>query len=130
MHGTPHNGGELSQDELRPELHRSRVDAKVPLNDPASRRARNLYNSLSASTVGLELGVAVVLALLGGMWLDGELGTEPWFMLAGLVIGLIAGFRNVMRAIERSDRAAALEQSVPRPSGRGTETPYNEAARG
>jgi ATP synthase protein I len=105
------NGGDLSQDQLRPEVHRSRVDAKAQSmpDDPATRRGRNFYNSLTASSVGLELGVAVVLALLGGMWLDRELGTEPWFMLAGLVIGLIAGFRNVIRAVDRSDRAAARE---------------------
>jgi ATP synthase protein I len=108
MRGAAPDGGDLSQESLRPEVHRSRVADKV-LDDSASKRTRNFYHALSASSVGLELGVAVILALLGGMWLDTQLGTEPWFMLLGLVIGLIAGFRNVMRAIERSDRAAALE---------------------
>ena len=79
-------------------------------NDSASKRTRGMYNALTASSVGLELGVSVVLALLGGMWLDGELGTQPWFMLLGLVIGLIAGFRSVIRAVNRSDRAALAEE--------------------
>ena len=110
MRGEHSNGGDLSQDSLRPELHRKGVAEKVlPMNDPASKRTRSFYNALSASSVGLELGVAVILALLGGMWLDSQLGTEPWFMLVGLVIGLIAGFRNVLRAVDRSDRAAARE---------------------
>jgi ATP synthase protein I len=108
MRGEHSNGGDLSQDSLRPEVHRSRVAEKVH-DDPASKRTRGFYNALSASSVGLELGVAVILALLGGMWLDSQLGTEPWFMLVGLVIGLIAGFRNVLRAVDRSDRAAARE---------------------
>jgi ATP synthase protein I len=110
MRGELSNGGDLSQDSLRPEVHRSRVAEKaLPLDDVASKRSRRFYNALSASSVGLELGIAVILALLGGMWLDTELGTSPWFMLVGLVIGLIAGFRNVLRAVERSDRAAARE---------------------
>jgi ATP synthase protein I len=112
MRGVSSNGGDLSQDSLRPEVHRSPVPverSEAPYNDVASKRTRNLYNSLSASSVGLELGIAVIIALLGGMWLDSQLGTEPWFMLLGLVIGLVAGFRNVIRAVERSDRAAARE---------------------
>ena len=70
-----------------------------------------MYQALSASSVGLELGVSVLLGLLGGMWLDGKVGSEPWFMLLGLVIGFIAGFRGVMRAVERSDKAAKAEEA-------------------
>ena len=74
--------------------------------DPASRRTKRAYNALSASSVGLELGISVIIALLFGMWLDRRLGTQPWLMLAFLVIGLIAGFRNVLRAVARVERAA------------------------
>jgi len=70
-----------------------------------------MYQALSSSSVGLELGVSVLLGLLGGMWLDTQAGTEPWLMLVGMVIGLIAGFRGVFRAVERSDRAAKSEEA-------------------
>lgn len=43
------------------------------------------------------------------MWLDGKLGTTPWLMLLWLCFGLAAGFRGVLRAVRRSDRAADLE---------------------
>jgi ATP synthase protein I len=85
--------------------------AAKPYDDTAAKRTRNMYQALSASSVGLELGISVVIALLGGMWLDGELGTEPWFMLLGVVIGLIAGFRSVLRAVDRSDRVARQEEA-------------------
>lgn len=73
---------------------------------PAERHGARFYNTLSSSSVGLELGVAVVISLLFGIWLDGKLGTTPWLMLAMLGVGFAAGFRGVMRAVRRSDRAA------------------------
>jgi ATP synthase protein I len=79
------------------------------LVDPAAQRSRRAFNQLSASSVGLELGVAVIVSLLFGMWLDRKAGTQPWLMLAFLVIGLIAGFRNVFRAFARANRAADAE---------------------
>ncbi|MFT3698876.1 MAG: AtpZ/AtpI family protein [Kofleriaceae bacterium] len=79
------------------------------LLDPASVKARRRYNALSASSVGLELGVATVVGLLGGMWLDSYFGTKPWLMLILLVFGLVAGFRNVLRAVERAERAGERE---------------------
>jgi ATP synthase protein I len=70
-----------------------------------------VYYSLSASSVGLELGISVVLTLLFGWWLDGKLGTEPWMMLLCLGLGLAAGFRGVLRAVKRADAIAAREEA-------------------
>ncbi|HET9626815.1 MAG TPA: AtpZ/AtpI family protein [Kofleriaceae bacterium] len=77
----------------------------APVLDPVARRTKRMYHGLSASSVGLELGLAVVLGLFGGMWLDKKLGCEPWLMLAGLMFGLVAGFRNVVRAVARAEKA-------------------------
>lgn len=110
MHPAPSHRGDLSQDSVLEPAHRSTVKPKA-FNDSASKRTRQAYNALTASSVGLELGVSVVIAVLGGMWLDSEIGTSPWFMLVGMVIGLIAGFRSVFRAVERSDRAARAEEN-------------------
>jgi ATP synthase protein I len=103
---TPHSG-EMSQDSQRAELHPTNVTA--PVIDPAARQGKRIYNALSASSVGLELGLAVVIGLLAGYWLDQKLGTQPWMMLLWLVFGLIAGFRGVVRSIKRADIAAADE---------------------
>jgi ATP synthase protein I len=75
----------------------------------AARSGRQFYHALSASSVGLELGLSVVFGVLIGRWLDGKLGTAPWLMLALLVLGLVAGFRSVLRAVRRADRAAEAE---------------------
>ena len=100
-------GGEMSQVSHGAGLHRTAVARHA---DPIAQKSRRGYDSLSASSVGLELGLSVVLGLVAGYYLDQYLGTQPWMMLLWLVLGLVAGFRGVLRAIKRADRAAAREQ--------------------
>lgn len=63
-----------------------------------SPRAFNKY--LRFSTVGLELGFAVLLGLFFGQYLDGLLGTEPWLLLLFLLFGAAAGFRRLYRLLK------------------------------
>jgi ATP synthase protein I len=88
---------------------------------PSAVAGKRFYNALSASSVGLELGLSVVLAVLFGIWLDGKLGTAPWMMLLWLCFGFAAGLRGVLRAVRRADRAAADEEADLRapPAGPG-----------
>jgi ATP synthase protein I len=102
---TSGHSGEMSQGFLTETPHQKAV-VTTKLVDPAARRTKRAFNALTASTVGLELGVAVVLSVLFGMWLDNKAGTQPWLMLAFLLIGLVAGFRNVLRAVKRAEKAA------------------------
>jgi F0F1-type ATP synthase assembly protein I len=100
------HSGDLSQESERRGVHPKGVmDALAP----SARGGRRFYNMLSASSVGLELGLSVVFGVLFGRWLDGKLGTEPWMMLLFFAIGLTAGFRSVLRAVKRADRAAEAE---------------------
>lgn len=50
-------------------------------------------------SLGLELVVPVALLAYGGYWLDGRLGTLPWFLLLGLLLGMAAGFYNLFRRV-------------------------------
>lgn len=118
MPSMPPDSGEMSQDSEDGTVHLSRVDADAfladparpaprvltPAIDPAARASKRMYEGLSASSVGLELGIAVIIALLVGMWLDRRFGTTPWLMLVFLVLGLVAGFRNVLRAVARAEK--------------------------
>ncbi|MBI3610311.1 MAG: AtpZ/AtpI family protein [Nitrospirae bacterium] len=57
-------------------------------------------NGLSlAARIGVELAVTIVVGALLGYGLDRWLSTRPWLMLAGLVLGTVAGFRNLYRAL-------------------------------
>jgi F0F1-type ATP synthase assembly protein I len=49
------------------------------------------------SYLGIFFGVAVCLGYFGGRWLDGKWHTQPWLGLAGLLIGVAAGFRELYR---------------------------------
>ncbi len=97
------HSGDLSQDSGEGDLHRSPVTKAI---DPAARKARGAYMNLSSASVGLEMGVSVIIGVLIGIWLDRQLNTAPWMMLLWLGFGFAAGFRGVLRAVKREDRHA------------------------
>jgi ATP synthase protein I len=106
------DSGDLSHDSGAAPAHRTTVTQTAATMSSVSGAARNgraFYQTLSASSVGLELGLAVVFGVLFGRWIDGKLGTTPWLMLVFLVLGFVAGFRSVVRAVRRADRAAEAE---------------------
>jgi ATP synthase protein I len=110
----------MSQDSERERVHRTAMasgDAGADANgsqgpalDPAARRSRRMYEGLSASAAGLELGISVAIGALFGGWLDGKLGTAPWLLIVFLIIGAIAGFRGLLRAVARAERADRAER--------------------
>ena len=56
------------------------------------------------STVGMALVLATVIGLAGGYYLDKWLGTSPWLTLIGLGFGIVAGFVNLFRTVNRAGR--------------------------
>jgi len=70
------------------------------------RGGRRLNVLMRMASVGIELSVSTVIGLLGGRWLDGKLGTDPWLMIAGLLLGVFAGFRSLIRTARRANQAA------------------------
>ena len=53
------------------------------------------------SSMGLELGLSVVVGFLIGSWLDEWLGTEPWLLLVFGIAGITAGYRSIFRLVKR-----------------------------
>lgn len=53
------------------------------------------------SEIGFVLLVTVLLGVLGGYWLDKQLGTLPVFALVGFFLGLAVGARAVWQLITR-----------------------------
>lgn len=63
------------------------------------RSDRRWIRQLGAlSGVGLTLVISTVLGFWGGHVLDRWLGTAPWLMLVGLLLGIASGFVNLFRA--------------------------------
>ena len=50
----------------------------------------------SASVIGLHMVIAVFIGFGIGYFLDRFFGTTPWLMVVFLLLGVIAGFKNMV----------------------------------
>ncbi len=63
---------------------------------------KKFLKSLSVlSSIGISVVLAIAIAVIIGLKLDEWLGTGPWFFFFFLLIGIIAGFRNIFVIISR-----------------------------
>ena len=100
---------------------------------PYAHKTRGYVRTLSATSVGLEMAVAVVLPLMVGIWVDRKLGSEPWLMLLFLCFGFAAGIRAVWRYVAAADRDVRESEELERDATAGKPTPPgppDDAARG
>lgn len=71
--------------------------------------------------LGLQFAVSILLFLYVGQWIDRRLGTEPWFMIAGVFTGAGASFysmyRKLMAIQERDEREARERREAERGAG-------------
>ncbi len=63
---------------------------------------RSLRELAYYSSIGLSVALAVFIGLAIGVYLDRRFGTSPWCTLIFLVLGIVAGFRNIGLAIRRA----------------------------
>lgn len=71
-------------------------------------------------SVGIELVLSILIGVYGGRWIDERYaGGHGWVTIAGLVVGVYAGFRQVFRAAkamqreaDRADREEAAERAA------------------
>ena len=63
---------------------------------PESLRKVGPYLNIGGVFLGcMVLGVAL------GWWLDKELGTKPWMLLAGSLLGMASGFYHFFKVVLR-----------------------------
>ena len=94
--------------------HAAPAPAAVRRAAPYAARTRDYYRSVSASSVGIELAVSVMIGLFFGRWLDGRIGTAPWMMILFLCVGFAAGLKSIYRFVRQADRDAALAEAEAR----------------
>ncbi|MFH1980524.1 MAG: AtpZ/AtpI family protein [Pseudomonadota bacterium] len=63
---------------------------------------RDLREWAYYSSLGLQVSLSVVIGLGAGVFLDRKFDTAPWLTLILLLMGIIAGFRNIGLAIRKS----------------------------
>ena len=61
----------------------------------------------NTGAVGIEIAVAIIIGYLGGRFLDRKLGTEPWISYAGLLAGIGAAIKALLRVIRAYRRDVA-----------------------
>lgn len=66
------------------------------------RETRRTFKELAYySSLGLSISFAIFIGLGIGVWLDRKFDTSPWLTLIFLGLGIIAGFRNIGRAVKK-----------------------------
>ena len=69
------------------------------------RETRRAIRELAyCSSLGLQIALSIFLGLFLGIYLDRWLGSTPWLTLVGLLMGIVAGYRNIGLAIKKSRR--------------------------
>ena len=60
---------------------------------------RRWQAALNIIGVGWFIGLSILLGILGGLWLDNKLDTQPLFVIAGLFLGFIVAAYGVYRML-------------------------------
>ena len=77
-------------------IMRISVPAVPSSSDPERARVPS-WRAFSASGIGLEMGLYVLLGFLAGRWLDGVLGTQPMMLITMVIIGVVIGTISLIR---------------------------------
>jgi len=62
-----------------------------------------LKQLLEASTVGIQLVLSTFVGFGMGYFIDKFLGTFPWLTIVFLILGIVAGFRELLRVARRQN---------------------------
>jgi len=68
------------------------------------RETRRYFRELAYfSSLVFAVALSIVIGLAVGVYLDRKVfNTTPWFTLIGIIVGIIAGYRNIGLAIKKS----------------------------
>jgi ATP synthase protein I len=74
--------------------------AKAERPETAQKQAGSAQRAIDlAMRLGVEMVAAMVIAVVIGWGLDKLFHTKPWFMILMVPVGLVAGVRNLLRAM-------------------------------
>jgi F0F1-type ATP synthase assembly protein I len=75
-----------------------------------------IKNLTYISQVAFIMLTPILLGVWGGNWVDAKLGTSPWILMVGIVIGVSSAFLNlykfVMKAAKDNEKEKA-EDYIP-----------------
>ena len=76
-------------------------------DDPGRRKEPTPFGQRESETtsgaaymgLGLQFGLAIILFMFVGKWLDERLGTSPWLLILGVFVGAGGGFYSIYRRL-------------------------------
>lgn len=75
------------------------------------------------ATLGIQYALSIALLTGLGWWLDSRWGTTPWLLVAGVVLGVVAGFVNLVRAVPAAPPPKPNPNSSSSPTDPTSPTP-------
>ena len=92
----------------------NRLDKSLAANSGAKGpdRAEGSAAGLAMRAI-TELLVGIVVAMIGGYYLDKYLGTAPWLMIGLLPVGMAAGVVNVLRLSNSKQAKEVMGEGMP-----------------
>jgi len=64
--------------------------------------------------LGLQFVLSLLLFLYLGQWVDGKLGTSPWFMILGVFTGASAAFYSMYRKLKIVEKREEAQDKMDR----------------
>jgi len=60
---------------------------------------RRWQAALNIIGIGWFIGLSILMGLMGGLWLDNKLNTQPLFIIIGLLFGFIIAIFGIYRLL-------------------------------
>ena len=67
--------------------------------EPSPKRRSKASELYRYSGVGLQFAATIGVFAFGGYWLDGKLGSEPWLLIVGVLLGFVLGLYSMTKKV-------------------------------
>ena len=71
------------------------------MGDQKSKYSGALQAMAVTTAIGAEMAITVTLGFFGGRLLDEKFNTDPWLMVAGILLGVAAGVWGIILIVKR-----------------------------
>ncbi|MGA1861817.1 AtpZ/AtpI family protein [Deferribacter thermophilus] len=63
---------------------------------------KKMRSFLNASSIGISVVAAILIGTAMGLYLDKVFNTKPYLTIVFMILGIVAGFKNILYFIKRT----------------------------